>query len=128
MKTLITILLLPLFFSTGAENTPAELQDYSVAVYYFHHERRCATCLAVEKVAKEAVREFYGDSVPFMVVNLDVEKGKKTADKLGVEMQALIVVKGDQKIDITNEAFLNARSKPEKVREMLREKIDPLLD
>ena len=35
-------------------------------------------------------------------------------EKLGVNSQTLLIVKGDQKINITNEGFLYAVSQPQK--------------
>jgi len=51
----------------------------------------------------------------------------KKAEELGVSGQTLLIVSGDIKINITNEAFMYARSKPEKLKQVIKEKIDPLL-
>lgn len=98
-----------------------------VEVFYFHYTRRCATCNAVENVAKEAVKAFYGDDVFFTSYNLDEDNGKEKAEEIGVSGQTLIIVSGDNKINITNEGFMNARTNPEKLKEIIKEKIDPIL-
>ena len=98
-----------------------------VAVYYFHYTRRCATCNAVESVSKEAVAELYGDKVSFAGYNLEDEAGKTKGDELNVSGQTLLIVSGDTKINITNEGFLNARNNPDKLKAIIKEKIDPLL-
>jgi len=84
-----------------------------VGVYYFHFERRCSTCIAVEENSKKAVEELYPEQVKtgeyfFKGINLDEESSKDIAKELGVGMQTLLVVHGDKKIDITGEGFMYA--------------------
>ncbi|MBA7523856.1 hypothetical protein ES705_15990 [subsurface metagenome] len=98
-----------------------------VEVFYFHYTRRCVTCQSVQNVSKEAVAELYGDKVSFIDFNLDEEKGKQKGEQLEVSGQTLLIVSGDTKINITNEGFMNARSNPEKLKQIIKEKIDPLL-
>lgn len=100
---------------------------HNVEVYYFHYTRRCATCNAVENVSKEAIAELYGDKVSFTGYNLDEETGKIKGKELEISGQALLIVSGNTKINITNEGFMNARSNPEKLKAIIKEKIDPLL-
>ena len=102
-------------------------KDAKVEVYYFHYTRRCVTCQAVESVSKEAVTEFYGGKVAFADFNLDEEAGEAKGKEFEVAGQTLLIVSGDTKIDLTNEGFMNARSNPDKLKAILKEKIDPLL-
>ena len=98
-----------------------------VEVYYFHYTRRCITCKSVENVSREAVADLYGDKVVFNDFNLEEEKGKQKGKQLGVSGQSLLIVSGDTRINITNEGFMNARSNPDKLKQIIKEKIDPLL-
>jgi hypothetical protein len=98
-----------------------------IKVYYFHYTRRCATCNAVESVSKKAVAELYGEKVSFSGYNLDEETGKTIGKELEVSGQTLLIVAGDIKINITNDGFINARSNPDKLKAIIKEKIDPLL-
>jgi hypothetical protein len=98
-----------------------------VEVYYFHYTRRCITCQSVENVSREAVAELYGDKVVFSDFNLEEENGRQKGELLGVSGQTLLIVSGDTKINITNEGFMNARSNPDKLKQIIKEKIDPLL-
>ena len=107
-------------------NQAAVSQD-EVTVYYFHFERRCVTCKAVEQVSREAVAELYNDAVTFRAYNLDEPEGKEAGEKIGVSGQSLLVVKGDNKIDLTAQGFMNATTKPEELKKILKENIDPLL-
>lgn len=99
----------------------------SIEVYYFHYTRRCATCNAVENVTKDALNELYGNKVTFAGYNLDKEAGKSKGKELEVSGQSLIIVAGNSKIDITNDGFINARSNPDKLKAIIKEKIDALL-
>lgn len=101
-------------------------------VYYFHFTKRCATCNAVENEAILALEMFYADqlkegNIAFISLNLEEEDGKKMADQLKVSGQTLLLVKGDQMVNLTNEGFMNARTKPDKYHEILKSNIDKLL-
>ena len=56
--------------------------------------------------------------ISFTSLNLEEATGKTIGERLGVNSQTLLIVKGDQKINITNEGFLYAVSKPEKFTEV----------
>jgi hypothetical protein len=104
-----------------------EKNDLSgIEVYYFHYSRRCVTCQAVEAVAQDALIDFYEGKIVLKSVNLDDKANSALAKKLGVKGQSLLIVKGDKKIDLTNEGFLNARSNPDKVARKIKETIDAL--
>lgn len=136
MKTLnillFTILVLSVNLSCSSQTIQKEdntqaAKTANVKVLYFHFTRRCATCMAVENVSKEAVAGTYGDKVGFTSYNLDEADGEARGKELGVSGQTLLIVAGDTKIDITNEGFLNARSNPDKLKQIIKERIDPLL-
>ena len=65
--------------------------------------------------------------ITFQSLNLDEATNKTLADKLGVSGQTLLLVKGDQKINLTTEGFMYAVAKPEKFKEIINEKVDGLL-
>ena len=109
------------------DNTAKVAKAKKVEVYYFHLTRRCATCNAVESVSQEAIKEMYGDKASFASYNLDEVIGKEKGKQLDVSGQTLLIVSGDTKINITNEGFMNAHSNPEKLKQIIKEKIDLLL-
>lgn len=113
--------------TTKKENNTQVARAANIEVLYFHFTRRCATCMAVENVSKDAVAGLYGDKVSFIAYNLEEADGESRGKELGVSGQSLLIVAGDTKIDITNEGFLNARSNPDKLKQILKERIDPLL-
>ncbi len=130
LATALTFILLSVSCSSGSSksNTTESLAKADkVEVYYFHFNRRCATCNAVEEVTKQAIADNYAEKVSFESCNLDEASGKEVGKKLGVSGQTLMIVSGDVKINLTSEAFMNARSNPDKLKALIKEKIDPLL-
>jgi len=139
MKNLILTGFMMLIFSGASCNAqPEKKQTVSatsgndVEVYYFHMTTRCVTCKTVEAEARKNIEMLYADQVKtgkisFTALNLEEVTGKAVGDKLGVSGQTLLIVKGDQKINITNEGFLYAVSKPDKFKEIIKEKVDPLM-
>lgn len=109
-----------------SEQSVVEKSD-EVYVYYFHNTRRCATCEAVESESEKAVKELYGDRVKFETYNLEEAAGEEKAEELGVAGQSLLIVGGNTKVNITNEGFMNARNNPGKLKQIIKENIDSML-
>jgi hypothetical protein len=103
-----------------------------VEVYYFHYSRRCTTCNAVEEVTKKTISEsftsqFKKREITFKSINLDEDKNATLAKKCKVEGQALLVMGNGKRIDLTDKAFMYARTSPEKLKAELKKAIDALL-
>jgi len=141
MKKLLSVSVLLLlvisFFSASAikpegKKATAVTKAAKVEVYYFHYSRRCVTCQAVETESQKAIATLYpkemkSGQIKFIGVNLD-DKGSETlAAKCRAEGQALLVISGNKRIDLTDQGFMYARSKPEKLRNELKSVINPLL-
>jgi hypothetical protein len=115
------------------QKSDVSVSNYSdIEVYYFHMTTRCVTCKTVEAEARKNIEMLYPDQVKagkitFIALNLEEASGKSFGEKLGVNSQTLLIVKGDQKINITNEGFLYAVSQPQKFSEVMKSKIDPLI-
>jgi hypothetical protein len=101
--------------------------ETEVTAYYFHATRRCATCEAVEKVTSEILKETYGDKVSFKSINREEDKDNPLIEKYKINAQTLIIVKGDEMVDLTTNAFLNARSNPEKLEKKIKTTVDKML-
>jgi len=139
MKNLILAGIMMLVISGASCNAQTEKKQTGsansgndVEVYYFHRTVRCVTCKTVEAEARKNIEMLYADQVKkgkisFTSLNLEEETGETVGDRLGVNSQTLLIVKGDQKINITNEGFLYAVSKPDKFKEIIKEKVDPLM-
>jgi hypothetical protein len=103
-----------------------------VEVYYFHFTRRCVTCQAVETETKKAIATLYPTQtknglITFKAVNLDSKESEVLASKCKAEGQALLVISGKKRIDLTEKGFMYALNKPETLKEELKKSIDPLL-
>lgn len=134
--TFLSLTLLLLTFGTACTSNASNTGDSEttlltaekVEVFYFHNARRCHTCKTVEEVSRESLKDLYGETVDFHVYSLDEAAGEQKAEELGVSGQTLLIVGGDKKINITNQGFMNATRNPEKLKQIIKEKIDPLLN
>jgi hypothetical protein len=117
--------------SSDVKNNSADCKEIKtspkVKAFYFHASRRCATCQAVEDVAREAIKEYYGNKVSFQSINRDENKSHPMIKKYNISGQTLLIIKDDKHFDLTNYAFMNARTRPEKLKSKIRETIDPIL-
>jgi len=137
MKNIYAISLFLLFFSTSftinaqddkQQKKEQEISIEKVKVYYFHNERRCATCNAVEEVTKTALNEYYPEQVKagvvtFQSINIEDDENKSLAKELRISGQTLLIITDGKKKDLTNDAFMYARSNPDKLREKIRKTI-----
>jgi hypothetical protein len=132
MKKLILILILVLPFFGFTNRNTGEQASNKIEAYYFHFTARCATCKAVEEQTRNDILTLYpkqvkDGSISFQSLNLDESSGKILGEKLKVSGQTLLIVKGDTKINITNQGFLYAVTNPNKLKSIIKEKIDQLL-
>lgn len=97
-----------------------------VKAYYFHNTRRCVTCKAVEDVAYNALKELSAGKILLKSVNLEDKANKDLVNKLGAKGQALLIVKGDKKVDLITDGFLYARTDPDKFIQKIREAVESL--
>ena len=137
MKNLYTILLCLLFsgtlFTIQAQDAQQlkdvpEVSTDKVEVYYFHNERRCATCNAVEDVTEAALDEYYSEqlkagTVTFQSLNIEEDANEALAKELRISGQTLLIIINGKKKDLTNDAFMYARSNPEKLMEKIHKTI-----
>ncbi|MCU0473726.1 MAG: nitrophenyl compound nitroreductase subunit ArsF family protein [Bacteroidales bacterium] len=140
MKTyryILTLLLIAPFIACTAQPSNKEVKasennSDKIEAYYFHFTARCITCRTIEANAKENLETLYPNQIKqglitFQSVNLEEASSKPLAERLGVSGQTLLLVKGDQKINLTNEGFMYAMVKPDKFKEIINEKVDGLL-
>jgi hypothetical protein len=137
IRLLLGIALFIPFLSCNAQSSRKEVKTSDsnsdkIEAYYFHFTARCVTCRTIEAKAKENLEVLYPNQVKlglitFQSVNLEEASSKPLAERLGVSGQTLLLVKGDQKINLTNDGFMYAVAKPEKFKEIINEKVDDLL-
>ena len=97
-----------------------------VQVIYFHNQRRCATCMAVEEGAQTVVSDFKDSSITFISYQIGDPKSTEAEKKFEIAGQTLLIIGKGQILDVTNMAFLNARVKPETYKEELNKQISKL--
>ena len=129
---LITLVGISCSAQTNQKPTSPVTKSGDVEVYYFHMTTRCVTCKTIEAEARKDIEMLYPEQfksgkITFTALNIEEPAGQITGEKLGVNSQTLLIVKGDQKINITNEGFLYAVSQPQKFTEVMKSKIDPLI-
>lgn len=130
MRKLINILLIlacmPAFTVFASDAPVQQKNENKVEAYYFHGTRRCINCTSVEKVTQESLKELYGNNIVLKSLVFDDASNKKLVEKYKIDGQSLIFVKGNKVVDITNDAFLNAVRRPEKLKEKIRETVASL--
>lgn len=96
-------------------------ENNTVTVYYFHGDRRCATCKAVGNVSKQAVAEAFAENsnVVFKDLNIDIAKNNELKDKFELSGSGLFVFDGKEKEDLTVFAFQKAVDSPEELTEKI---------
>lgn len=105
---------------------PIKSDSGTIEAYYFHNTARCVTCKAVESEAKANLESLYGKKMTFKALNLEEDATKPIAEQLEISGQTLLIVKGKNKINLTNEGFMYARTNPAKFKKIIKEKVDQL--
>ena len=104
----------------------------NVKVYYFHNARRCATCQAVEDVTKKSLKELFPEMIKtgqIVFKSLDIEDNdnEPLVKKYKVSGQTLLFVSNSNKVNLTNDAFMYARTNPEKLKEKIKKTVNKLM-
>lgn len=100
-------------------------QNSGVNVYYFHGNQRCKTCIAVQNVAKETIEKTYpNNEVRFIEVNTSKKENEALVEKYEVSWNALIIEKGENSEDLTEQAFALAVNSPKELEKIIIETVD----
>lgn len=86
-------------------------KEVKAGIYYFHGDRKCKTCKAVGKIAKEIANQ---KQVQFFDINFDQKENKDLAEKFQASSSGLFIKskKSDKIEDVTTFAFRNAINDP----------------
>lgn len=95
-------------------------------VYYFHGKQRCKTCIAVGDLSKKTIEETFADNdkVKFVEVNTSEKEFADLVEKYEVSWNALIIAKGNQSIDLTEQAFANAINSPKVLEQLIKDEVN----
>lgn len=107
-----------------------------VEVLYFHGKQRCATCMAIEKNARNAVNtqlasELKNGKVIFKTIDISQKENQKLAEKYQATWSSLFVVRHNDGKEtaknLTPFAFKQARKDPEGFKKGLVQIVKDLL-
>ncbi|MCM1035162.1 MAG: nitrophenyl compound nitroreductase subunit ArsF family protein [Paludibacter sp.] len=117
--------------ATVEQTQSRETKDH-VEILYFHGKQRCATCMAIEKNAKEAIEMQFADelkkgTVVFKTIDISKPENEKIAEKYEVTWSSLFIsqwTEGKETYEnLTEYAFANARNAPDTFKNGLIEKV-----
>lgn len=114
------------------EQTQSQEVNNRVEILYFHGKQRCATCMAIEKNAKEVIEaqfaeEIKNGTVVFKAIDISKPENEKIAEKYEVTWSSLFISKwidGKETYEnLTEYAFANARENPDAFKSEINSKI-----
>jgi hypothetical protein len=130
---LIVVVVLPIWMQLSAQNATSQGQP-KVEVYYFHATMRCPTCLAVEEQTRKTLDENFSEemkagTIKLVVLNFEEKENKDLAEKFQIGWSSLIlyVPESGKSVNLTEDAFANARTKPDEFRLELKDNIQKIL-
>ncbi len=112
---------------TDSPKTVPTAESDGIEVLYFHGKQRCATCIAIEKQTKQAVEELGDNRLTMRTIDISKKENESIVEKYEVAWSSLIVVKGDNVLNLTELGFSLARNNPDGFRERLKSEIKQLL-
>ena len=125
MKKFISVIILSMICSVC-------VMAQTVEVKYFHGKQRCVTCRSIEKYAHEVLQESFAKEVKdgkikFTVTDFSTDEGKAVAKDYKVTYSSLFVVKGKERVNLTQMGFKYAKNQPEEFKKQLKKEIENLL-
>lgn len=112
---------------TDSPKTVSTAESNGIEVLYFHGKQRCATCIAIERQTKQAVEELSDNRLTMRTIDISKKENESIVEKYEVAWSSLIVVKGDNVLNLTDLGFSLARNNPDGFRERLKSEIKQLL-
>jgi ABC-type Fe3+-hydroxamate transport system substrate-binding protein len=138
MKKVTLILTIALAFA-GCNQTAKKADSSTVAeitadpsvvnVFYFHGKQRCKTCVAVQDVTKETIEKSFADNekVVFHEINTSEKANDALCEKYEISWNALIIAKGEDFIEITDQAFATAVGNPQMLEDLIKTEVNKRL-
>ena len=147
-KIIFSIISIAILFSMNACNSKSAKNDNKtesstvitnnadankIQVYYFHGSIRCHTCVSVDEDTHEYLKEMYteefnNDKISFHSIDIDKIEREDLIKKYEIYGQTLLLTKGDRVINETDDAFQYVTTNPEKWKQILKTKMDSLLN
>lgn len=117
------------------EQTQPQVAKERVEILYFHGKQRCATCMAIEKSAREVVETQFADelkngTIVFKTIDISKAENEAVAEKYEVTWSSLFLSRwrnGKESYEnLSKYAFANARTAPDSFKKGLATKIREL--
>lgn len=121
----------------NVEQTASQEVNDHVEILYFHGKQRCATCMAIEKNAKEVIEaqfaeEIKNGTVVFKTIDISQPENGMIVEKYEVTWSSLFISKwkdGEEVYEnLTKYAFANARNNPDAFKNEISSKIRTALE
>ena len=118
--------------TTKMEQTQPQVAKERVEILFFHGKQRCATCLAIEKNAKDVVETQFADelsngTVVFRIIDISQPENRTMAEKYEVAWSSLFINRWRDGVEtyenLTEYAFANARTAPDTFKKGLTTRI-----
>jgi thiol-disulfide isomerase/thioredoxin len=116
--------------SGNQEPTTAKVtDDVKVKVYYFHGKQRCRTCISIQEVAEQAVKQNFADNkeIRFVEIDFSDRANADLAEKYEITWSSLVVATENDHANITDQAFALVMSNPEALTELIVTETNKLL-
>ena len=141
-RTLVLMLVSLVMLACGEKSNAVTAKEQTarvkdcVEVIYFHGKQRCVTCRAIEQHTKDVLNVQYAKQmnagrVVWRVIDISKKENEAIAEKYQVTWSSLFLVNHkngkEQAENLTEFAFGNARSNPEKFKEGLQQRINQAL-
>ena len=127
----IALLFMSIVLSASSQNERPQnvstAESNGIEVLYFQGKQRCATCIAIERQTKQAVEELSDNRLTMRTIDISKKENESIVEKYEVAWSTLIVVKGDNVLNLTELGFSLARNNPDGFRERLKSEIKQLL-
>jgi len=132
MKKVTLALLITIFAGCGQSNKKEETIEIDpevVNVFYFHGKQRCKTCVAVGDVARQTVETAFAGNEKVIFTDICTSDAAYEAlfEKYEVSWNALIIAKGEDFIEITNQAFATAVENPQSLENLIKDEVNKRL-
>lgn len=105
-----------------------------VEVLSFHAKRRCATCVAIERLTREVVAAHFPQQVADGTLRLrviDITEEEAIAERYEISWSSLLLCRhegrSEEVNDLTRMAFAKARTAPEEFKSELKAEIEKML-
>ena len=114
-------------------DTEVDVSENTILVYYFHGSIRCHTCISVDEDTHKYLKELFPEKmdkseIVFKSIDIDKKESPELIEKYEIYGQTLLLIKGDKKVDLTQDAFQYVTTSPEKWKQIFEDNMKELIN